>query len=267
MCHHTEERYNFPKECAKCSSKKLELKGTGTEQIEDKLNYFFPHSKILRFDADSTAKKNAYKTILKDFENHKADILIGTQMVSKGFDFHNVTLVGVLNADIGLFSPDFRSGERIFQLLYQVCGRAGRGAKPGKAIVQSFNINDPYIQSSSIMNTKKYYNILLEDRLSIDYPPFSKIIRILLKGRRINLLNEKMNQIMKKLREANFDILGPVLAPIEKINNFYRLHIIIKTKKPLDFQNYYLKNKPLRDIFENLKDIKYQIDVDPLSLL
>ena len=267
LCHHTEERYNFPKECAKCNSKKLELKGTGTEQIEDKIKQFFPHSKILRFDADSTAKKNAYKIILKDFENHKADILIGTQMVSKGFDFHNVTLVGVLNADIGLFSPDFRSGERIFQLLYQVCGRAGRGTKPGKAIIQSFNINDPYIQSSSIMDTKKYYNILLEDRLSISYPPFSKITRILLKGKRANLLNEKMNQVMGELKETNFDILGPILAPIEKINNFYRLHIIIKTRRPLDFQNYYSRNKNLKDIFENLKDIKYQIDVDPLSLL
>jgi len=267
LCHHTEERYNFPKECVACHSKKLELKGTGTEQIEDKLHNFFPYSKILRFDADSTAKRNSYKIILKDFENQKADILIGTQMVSKGFNFHNVTLVGVLNADIGLFSPDFRSGERIFQLLYQVCGRAGRGAKPGKAIIQSFNINNPYIQSSSIMDTKKYYNILLEDRLSIDYPPFSKIIRILLKGKKINKLDEQMNSIIEKLSTADFDILGPVLAPIEKINNFYRLHIILKTKRPLDFQNYYFKNKKLRDIFNNLKDIQYQINVDPLSLL
>ena len=267
LCHHTEERYNIPKKCVKCDRMELKLKGVGTEQIEDKLNKFFPRAKILRFDADSTSKKNAYKIILKDFENHKADILIGTQMVSKGFDFHNVTLVGVLNADIGLFSPDFRSGERIFQLLYQVCGRAGRGTKPGKAIIQSFNISDPYIQSSSIMDTKKYYNILLEDRLSTNYPPFSKIIRVLLKGKNLIKMKKQMEHITKNIKDHDFEILGPVLAPIEKINNLYRLHIIIKTKKPLDFQNFYLNNKSLKNIFDNLKDIKYQFDVDPLSLL
>ena len=267
LCHHTEEKYPVPKKCVQCNSQKLQLKGVGTEQIEYKINKFFPNARISRFDSDSTSKKNAYKEILKDFENHKADILIGTQMVSKGFDFHNVTLVGVLNADIGLFAPDFRSGERIFQLLYQVCGRAGRGSKPGTAIIQSFNINDPYIESSSIMDTKKYYNILLEDRLSIGYPPFSKIIRILLKSKKLDKLKKTMNIIIVLLNQRDFEILGPVLAPIEKINNFYRLHVIIKTKKPFDFQDYYLKNNQLKKIFTNLKDIKYQFDVDPLSLL
>ena len=222
LCHHTDEKYPVPKNCKECGSSKLQLKGVGTQQIEDEINKFFPQARISRFDADSTSKKNSYKKILNDFENHKYDILIGTQMVSKGFDFHNVTLVGVLNADIGLFAPDFRSGERIFQLLYQVCGRSGRGDKKGKAIIQSFNTRDPYIQASSIMDTKRYYNILLAERLELDYPPFSKVIRILLKGKNLNEVQKAMNYFTDFLNENKFSYLGPSLAPIEKINNFYR---------------------------------------------
>ena len=267
LCHHTEERYSVPKRCIECNSEKLQLKGVGTEQIEDEIKKFFPSARISRFDSDSTSKKNAYKTILKDFEDYKADILIGTQMVSKGFDFHNVTLVGVLNADIGLFSPDFRSGERIFQLLYQVCGRSGRGDKKGQAIIQSFNTKDPYIASSSIMDTKKYYNILLADRLELDYPPFSKIIRIILKGKDLKEVKRSMNPIIDFVNKNNFTVLGPTLAPIEKINNFYRYHMIIKSSKPFQFQDLYLKNKKLDKFLSTLKRIRYQIDIDPLSLL
>ena len=267
LCHHTEERYPVPTKCIGCNSEKLQLKGVGTEQIEDEIKKHFPLARISRFDSDSTAKKNSYKKILKDFEDYKSDILIGTQMVSKGFDFHNVTLVGVLNADIGLFSPDFRSGERIFQLLYQVCGRSGRGNKKGKAIIQSFNTKDPYIQSSSLMNTKKYYNILLGDRLELNYPPFSKIIRILLKGRNLKEVKKTMSQITDFLNKNKFTVLGPTLAPIEKINDFYRYHIIIKSAKAFRFQDLYLNNKELNNFLSKLKGIRYQIDIDPLSLL
>ncbi|MAV64949.1 MAG: primosomal protein N' [Candidatus Marinimicrobia bacterium] len=267
VCHHTDERYSIPEKCIDCGSNKLLFKGIGTEQIEAELSKFFPSARISRFDADSTSKKNAYKQILKDFDDYKSDILIGTQMVSKGFDFHNVTLVGVLNADIGLFSPDFRSSERIFQLLYQVCGRSGRGEKKGKAIIQSYNTNDPYIMSSSIMDTKKYYNILMADRLELDYPPFSKIIRILLKGKNIKDLEKTMNPIINFLNENKFTVLGPTLAPIEKINNLYRYHIIVKSDKPLRLQDAYLKNKKLNDYLSKLKRVRYQFDIDPLSLL
>ena len=267
LCHHTEEKYSLPTECFKCNSVKLEFKGIGTEKIEHEINKFFPNTKILRFDSDSTLKKNSYKEILRKFEEHKAEILIGTQMVSKGFDFHNVTLVGVLNADIGLFSPDFKSGEKIFQLLYQVCGRSGRGNKKGKAIIQSFNTEDPYISYSTIMDTKKYYNTLLADRLELNYPPFSKIIRILLKSKNLNILEKKIHSIAKILKKKDFIILGPALAPIEKINNFYRYHMIIKTKNPIDFQKYYRNEKTFQKLFSNLKNIHYQIDVDPNSLL
>ena len=267
LCHHTEEKYSVPKRCVECDSDKLQLKGVGTEQIEDEIKKFFPSARISRFDSDSTSKKNAYKTILQDFEDYKADILIGTQMVSKGFDFHNVTLVGVLNADIGLFSPDFRSGERIFQLLYQVCGRSGRGDKKGHAIIQSFNTKDPYIASSSIMDTKKYYNILLADRLELDYPPFSKIVRIILKGKDLKEVKKSMNPIIDFVNKNDFTILGPTLAPIEKINNFYRYHAIIKSTKPFKFQDLYLKNTELNNFLSKLKGVKYQFDIDPLSLL
>ena len=267
LCHHTDEKYPVPKNCRECGSSNLQLKGVGTQQIEDEINKFFPQARVSRFDADSTAKKNSYKKILNDFENHKYDILIGTQMVSKGFDFHNVTLVGVLNADIGLFAPDFRSGERIFQLLYQVCGRAGRGNKKGKAIIQSFNTRDPYIQASSIMDTKRYYNTLLAERFELNYPPFSKVIRILLKGKNMNEVQKAMNYVTDFLNENKFSYLGPSLAPIEKINNFYRYHLIIKSDKPFKFQDTFINDSKLNDLLLKLKRIRYQIDIDAMSLL
>ena len=267
ICHHTEEKYNVPSNCPNCNSSKLQFKGYGTERIVDEINKIFPKANVARLDSDTTKIKDAHKKILSKFELGKLDILIGTQMVSKGFDFHNVTLVGVVNADLGLFLPDFRSGEKIFQLLYQVCGRTGRGFKKGKAIIQSFNDKDPFISCATMMDTKKYYNISLAERMELSYPPFSKLIRIFLKGKNINDINIIMNQIAKRLIKNNFIILGPSSAPIEKINDFYRSHIIIKTHKPFLFQDFYLKNLDLNKIISNTKGIRFRIDVDPLSLL
>ena len=265
ICHHTEEKYSVPRRCPECDSQKLLFKGYGTERVKDELSKIFPNTNIGRLDSDSTRLKNSHKTILSEFENRKIDILIGTQMVSKGFDFHNVTLVGVINADLGLFLPDFRSGEKIFQLLYQVCGRSGRGQKKGKAIIQTFNDKDPFITCATMMDTKKYYNVSLAERMELGYPPFSKLIRLFFKSKNIKDLDKAINQIANKLRKNNFIVLGPVAAPIEKINNFYRIHIIIKMNKPFLFQDYYSKN--LNKIFSNLKGAKFRIDVDPLSLL
>ena len=267
MCHHTDEYYNLPKICPECNSQSLALKGIGTETIEDAIKDIFSNIKITRFDADTTSKKNNYKKLLEKFENGDTDMLIGTQMVSKGFDFHNVTLVGVINADIGLFTPDFRSGERIFQLLYQVCGRSGRGKKAGKAIIQTFNMNDVYITSATMMNTEKYYNVSLADRLELNYPPFSKIVRILFKGLDSKKVENAINQVSKIIQNENFEILGPTFAPIEKINNYYRYHIIIKVNKAYKFQDFYFKNSQLSKFLSNLKGVKYKIDIDPLSLL
>ena len=267
ICHHTEEKYTIPNSCPDCKSDKLLFKGYGTERIVAEINKIFPNANIERLDSDSTRLKDSHKKILGKFESGALDILIGTQMVSKGFDFHNVTLVGVINADLGLFLPDFRSGEKIFQLLYQVCGRAGRGEKKGKAIIQSFNDQDPFISCATMMDTKKYYNISLAERMELDYPPFSKLIRIFLKGKNIQDIDKSMNQIAKDLKKNKFKILGPAPAPIEKINNFHRSHIIIKTNKPFLFQNYYIKNLNLNKIISNIKGVKFRIDVDPLSLL
>ena len=172
-----------------------------------------------------------------------------------------------INADIGLFTPDFRSGERIFQLLYQVCGRSGRGKKSGKAVIQTFNMDDVYISSATMMNTEKYYNVSLADRLDLNYPPFSKIIRILLKGLDSKKVENRIFQIAKVIKKKNFEVLGPTLAPIEKINNYYRYHIIIKVNTAYEFQDFYFKNNEFRDFLSNLKGVKYKIDIDPLSLL
>tara|TARA_Y100000768_G_scaffold229354_1_gene173184 strand:+ start:286 stop:2484 length:2199 start_codon:yes stop_codon:yes gene_type:complete len=267
VCHHTEEKYNVPQYCPNCNSSKLQFKGYGTERVLDEIKQIFNEANVARLDSDSTRLKDSHKKILKKFELGEIDILIGTQMVSKGFDFHNVTLVGVINADLGLFLPDFRSGEKIFQLLYQVCGRTGRGDKKGQAIIQTFNSEDPFISCATMMDTKKYYNISLAERMELSYPPFSKLVRIFLKGKNLNQINNLMSQIAKLLEENKFRILGPTAAPIEKINDYYRSHIIIKTDKPLLFQDFYIKNLELNEKLSNIKGIKFRIDVDPLSLL
>ena len=252
-----EKIFLMPNQCPECQSNKLLFKGYGTERIEHEINKIFPNANIVRLDSDSTRLKDSHKNILNQFESGKADILIGTQMVSKGFDFHNVTLVGVINADLGLFLPDFRSGEKIFQLLYQVCGRTGRGEKKGKAIIQTFNQKDPFISCATMMDTKKYYNISLAERIKLKYPPFSKIIRLFLKGENIQILEKTMNQIADKLKQNNFEILGPAMAPIEKINNFYRIHIIIKSEKAFSFQDYWMKNLNFYKFISNIKGVKF----------
>ena len=188
------------------------------DSVEDILEDQFPGISILRMDMDTVQKRGAHEKILRKFHNAEADVLLGTQMIAKGLDFENVTLVGVINADSGLFFPDFRAGERIFQLIYQVSGRAGRRQKPGKAIIQTYNPDDIYIQTATSLNTKKFYNIALAQRQELNYPPFSRIGRILFSGSNKEKVNVVAQKTYQKLNgHANYKILGPASAPIEII--------------------------------------------------
>ena len=214
--------------------------------------------------------KEKHQQILNDFANKKADILLGTQMIAKGLDFENVTLVGIINADSGLFFPDFRAGERVFQLIYQVAGRAGRRNKPGLAIIQTYNPEDVYIQTAANLDTHKFYNIALAQRQELSYPPFSRIGRILFTGKKKLIVDDFAQRVGSKLQgNSNYKILGPVAAPIEKIKGNWRAHLIIKSKtRNTSSLHQFIHSTIGFTIFERKwRGVRIQIDVDPVSML
>ena len=269
-CHYCESIEAPASKCNECNAENLIFAGSGTQRVEDVLQRQFPKSKILRMDMDTVRGKDSHMKILEKFANGKADILLGTQMIAKGLDFENVTLVGVINADSGLFFPDFRAGERVFQLIYQVAGRAGRRSKPGLAIIQTYNPEDIYIQTASALNTKKFYNVAMAQRQELNYPPFSRMGRILFTGKNKLIVDDFAKKTSRKLQgNPNYKILGPSYAPVEKIQGNWRTHLIIKTKdRNISSLNQFLKKTIGFTIFERKwKGVRILVDVDPITML
>jgi len=269
-CHYCESVEIPESNCNKCTAENMTFAGSGTQRVEDVLQQKFPNADILRMDMDTVRRKGSHLKILEQFANGKADILLGTQMIAKGLDFENVTLVGVINADSGLFFPDFRSGERVFQLIYQVAGRAGRRDKPGMAIIQTYNPDDVYIQTAAALNTKKFYNVSLAQRQELAYPPFSRIGRILFTGENKLIVNNFAQMVGRKLQgNVNYKILGPAPAPLEKIKGNWRAHLIIKSKnRNISSLHQFIHSTIGFTIFERKwRGVRIQIDVDPVSML
>ena len=231
-CHYCGHHAVIQKSCEACGSFTLETKGFGTEQIEQELQSLFPEAQIGRMDLDTTRGKYAYEKIINSFEEQEIDILVGTQMVTKGLDFRNVNLVGIMNADALLNFPDFRAHERSYQLMTQVAGRAGRTRKRGKVIIQSYN---PYHQILKQVSTGQYeemYREQLYEREQYHYPPVNRIVKITLKHKDFNKLNEASMWFSKALRaQFHFPVLGPEYPPIPRIRNQYLKNILIKIPK------------------------------------
>ena len=256
--------------CNYCQQTNMTFSGSGTQKVSEILQQHFPKAKILRMDMDTVQTKGAHFKILSQIESGQANILVGTQMIAKGLDFANVTLVGVINADTGLFFPDFRAGERVFQLIYQVAGRAGRRQKPGRAIIQTYNPNDIYIQTAAALNIKKFYNVSLAQRQELCYPPFSRIGRILFIGKNKLIIDKVSKKIGTQLNgDEKYIILGPSTAPLEKIKGKWRTHLIIKSNKNnLVSLHEFIYNKIGFSIFQKTwKGIQIVIDIDPISML
>jgi len=191
-------------------------------------------------------------------------------MIAKGLDFKNVSVVGVINADVGLLLPDFRSGEKIFNLLYQFSGRSGRHKQNSNAIIQTYNIDDKYIQYACTNNLKNYYKETLKERKELFYPPFSRLIKINIKGTSKKIINIKMQELATSFQTLKtISILGPTICPIEKINNFYRMHMIIKSSKKdwIDFYNFIVENIGLNNLEKSTRQYEIKIDVDPMMFL
>ncbi len=266
-CHYCGYAIEVPDQCPECGSKEIEMKGFGTERVEETLAHLFPNARIARMDVDTTRSKNAYRKILSDFENHNTDILVGTQMVTKGLDFDRVTVVGILNADSLISFPDFRSFERAFQLMAQVSGRAGRKEKSGKVIIQAYNPAHPALEYVVVNDFKAMYEHQMSERRQFFYPPFYRLIKITLKHKEEKNVLEGAKILASRLRESfPGKVLGPEFPLVGRIQNLYLQDIWIKMPKNdrLEFNK-----RTIRQLVSTfLKDIRYKsirviINVDP----
>jgi primosomal protein N' (replication factor Y) len=223
---------------------------------------------------DTARQRGFSKKVMKEFSKNQIQVLIGTQMIAKGLDFPNVSLVGVLNADIGLFMPDFRARERIFQLLYQVAGRVGRGDIQGEIVVQTFNPQNFTIQCALQKNIKKFFSVELNERNALCYPPFSRLALIQisdLNKERGRSVSEKISVFLHRKR-GKIEILGPSVAPISKIKNRYRFFIILKSRKDNDPNGTSLRNLLNHFLYSSIyktvsKQSRISVDIDPLNIL
>lgn len=232
-CHYCGYAMAMQLACLACGSSEIDTKGLGTEQIELALKELFPKAKIGRMDSDTTRGKHGYQKIITAFEQLEIDILVGTQMLTKGLDFRNVSLVGVMNADTLLNFPDFRAHERSFQLIQQVSGRAGRTKKRGKVIIQTFNPYHQILQQASINNYEEMFTDQINERRQFRYPPFTRIIKLVFKHKDYNKVNDASSWYAKALHtvfdnHTKTEILGPEFPPVSRIRNEYLKNIIIK---------------------------------------
>lgn len=266
-CHYCGYHQSSINICPACGSVHIEQKGFGTERIEEELSLVFPEVKIARLDLDSTRTKNGMQQIISDFQDKKTQILIGTQMVAKGLDFDNVSLIGVINADTLLNYPDFRAFERSYQLLAQVAGRAGRRDKQGKVCIQAYDSSHRIIKQVMENNYLDMYREEMIERKDFHYPPFSRLIIISVKHKDANVLNIAALTLANALKsQLGNRILGPEQPLVARIRNYYIKQIIIKTEKNVAIQKVKSVLKETIKAFNAQKDFKSvitQIDVDP----
>ncbi|MDB6056002.1 MAG: priA [Verrucomicrobiales bacterium] len=252
----------------KCRNPGIRYSGLGTEKVESTLGHLFPKARICRMDSDSLKRKDDYRRILGDFRTGKIDILVGTQMIAKGLHFPNVTLVGIIHADLSLHIPDFRAGERTFQLLTQVAGRAGRGDVEGEVFVQSFTPFHPSIQYARRHDFVGFYEQEIDFREQLKYPPISRVALVTLKGRNEEKVQFTAEHLRKAIEEALKDlddliIAGPAAAPLARAETFYRFQIMLRTRHMVRLSH---KMAEFLVGFKFPEEVSCTIDVDPVNL-
>ncbi|MGX6978454.1 primosomal protein N' [Vagococcus elongatus] len=268
-CHYCGHEEAIPKICPECHSNKIRYYGTGTQKVEEELQTLFPDTGIIRMDVDTTRRKGAHEKLLDTFGRHEASILLGTQMIAKGLDFPNVTLVGVLNADTALNLPDFRSSEKTFQLLTQVSGRAGRGDKPGEVLIQTFNPEHYAIQLAKKHDYESFYQTEMVARHQGNYPPFFFTVQIVGSHEEEITVAKKMYEIAEQLVQSVSDktiVLGPTPKAVMRVNNRYFYQIVIKYKFESELMTVLKKilNESQQEIQRGLK---LTIDMEPLNFI
>lgn len=245
-CHYCEYQIPIMKHCPNCKGTNLKHFGTGTQKVEEQLENLFPGVKVIRYDVDTTKNKDGHQKLLQQFENHEADILLGTQMIAKGLDFENVTFVGVLNADLSLNIPDFRSNERTYQLLEQVSGRAGRGKKKGTVMIQTYNPDHFVLQCVKTHDFNRFFNEEMKIRRLAKYPPYVHLLSIIIQGKNEQAVSKNANQIKTYLQKQlpQILILGPANSLIYRMQDIYRKRILIK----------FTDSKKLYPVLETMSD-------------
>lgn len=277
MCHYCNFQKPIPKACSTCQSPLLKFGGFGTEKVEQIVAQKWPTARIARMDTDSIRKRGSHEVILSAFRNQETDILIGTQMIAKGFDFPHVTLVGVVYADVGLMLPDFRSSERTFQLLTQVAGRAGRGEKPGRVLIQTYSPDHPSVRFAKQHDFLSFYRSEIPNRFELQYPPYQKLINFIVRSKDENkayifarslrdVLQERFGKMLLLETESKpqMDIIGPAPLPFYKLRGHFRWHVMIKAPRSFTLN---------QDFWQALSKVKRSslvqmaIDVDPFNIL
>jgi primosomal protein N' (replication factor Y) len=246
--------------------------GLGTEKLQEAVEKLYPAARVARMDRDTTARKGAIVKLLRALRRRDIDILVGTQMVAKGHDFPNITLVGIVCADLSLSFPDFRAGERTFQLLAQVAGRAGRGDRPGRVVLQTYNADHFCIQAARDQDFRAFYRREIEFRRALGYPPFSRMVQVRFSGPDAGAVADKARAVGRRLRalaDARKDpaqVLGPIESPLSKIAGRHRWQLLVKGTGASSLR------RLMRDLLasedtHHRPRVRVTVDVDPVSLL
>jgi primosomal protein N' (replication factor Y) len=274
-CHHCGFSRAATATCTNCGSDKIKRLGLGTEKLEQEIQSRFPGARVARMDRDTTRRKGSILRILKSLRNREIDILVGTQMVAKGHDYPHITLVGIVCADLSLSMPDFRAGERTFQLLAQVAGRAGRGKSPGQVILQTYNPGHFSVEAARNQDYKAFFRQEIHYRKALGYPPFSRLIQIRVSGGDADQTAAQAQRIGQYCRQlcrrhpqyAQMEILGPIEAPLARIANQYRWQLLLKGARYKLLQAFvhsllFNEHAPARK-----RGVSVAIDVDPVFLM
>jgi primosomal protein N' (replication factor Y) len=267
-CHYCGHKENMPADCPSCHGTNMSMKGFGTEKVEDEMAVVFEGIRVGRLDTDAMRSQRGYERVIRDFGKGRLDVLIGTQMISKGLDFENVSLVGVLDADSMLYFPDFRAFERSFQLISQVSGRAGRRKKQGKVIIQTMDPEHPVIQFILNDDYEALYREQMEERQVFGYPPFTRMIRITFRHKIPSILDGATDLVAQRLKEIFASrVFGPQYPPVRKVNDTFIKQIILKIERKASYERAKdLLGEVLKETLsgEVYRSIRISVDVDPL---
>lgn len=267
LCHTCDAEYDPPDRCPSCHSERLHYGGIGTERLEREVKEAFPDHVVRRMDSDTMRSPGAYEQVLAAFRARQVDVLLGTQMIAKGLDFPDVTLVGVVNADTSLHLPDFRAAERTFQLVAQVAGRTGRGDRPGRVLVQTYNPDAPAIAYASRHDYLGFIDQELPERENKGYPPYGRVVRLIARGPAEADVVRFMDHLagaIRGLADPAVRLLGPAPAPVMKIKHLFRYHLQLRAPSPAPLQTLLRTVLPMAD---PPHPIELAVDVDPVSLL
>jgi primosomal protein N' (replication factor Y) len=269
VCHYCSYEQRVPQLCPRCSSEHLYFQGEGTEKVEVLLEKLFPKARIARLDRDTAQRKNAHTTILRRFQNGETDILAGTQMISKGHDFHNVTLAAILSADSSLSFPDFRCAERTFHLLSQMSGRPGRGDLPGQVLIQTFHPEHYCLKLVAQHDYDGFFEKEIRFRKMMHYPPFTSLANLLVRDRNLDKAAHLINsigKIVQKLAAGQMRLLGPALSPLAKLKGEHRFQLLIKARTRQQLREVLKESLRLAEK-EGLETSKLHIDIDPQNIM